>query len=137
MKRISLLAEGSYYIALPILIILCIVAYYFRTQQIKNKKISFRCKDNKSERSMTVVTGTIVMLGIYITGYVWITLLYRKPAGKASINLIPLSSYRMAFQLFPFRIRRAWRAREIIFNILLTVPLGLLLPILLHTKRHS
>ena len=83
--------------------------------------------------SITVLTA--VLLGLYFLIYLYLTFGYRRPGENPNINLTPLWSYRKAFQFNPLKIQRRALARQILLNILLTVPAGLLLPILYKTKR--
>ena len=77
------------------------------------------------------------MLVGYLGIYVWLTILYRKTTAEPQTEFRLFWSYREAFSFEGgLHIARLGVARQILLNILVYVPLGLLLPIAFRsTKR--
>ena len=71
----------------------------------------------------------VLLLCLYLLGYLYLTIFSRKP-GSAPRFAGFLWSYREAFRLENggIRIARLGLARQILMNVLLYVPLGMLLP---------
>lgn len=107
---------ASFYVIIPILLILAVVSLYLRAQQISTRQ------------NMQIRWLAAILLLIYLLVYVWLTFLYRSPGVEPRARLVPFETYREAFGLF--RIKILGLARAIIFNILLTIPVGLLVPLL-------
>ena len=127
MNRPSLSVAASFYVILPLLLVLCVVALFLRAQQIAVGQ----------ERANRQITGLVVMLLIiYLGVYAYLTFFYRSPYSKPITKLTPFQSYREGFELFPFRIKSLGMAREVFLNILLTIPVGLLLPLLFAQQKH-
>lgn len=120
MDKPTLSVVASFYVIIPVLLILAVVSVYLRAQQMSGVQ-------DKQTRWLTVI-----LLLIYLIVYVWLTFLFRSPGAGPRTRLVPFGTYREAFGLF--RIKSAGLARAIIFNILLTVPVGLLVPLLF--ERH-
>lgn len=124
--RTVLSTVASFYVILPMLLVLCVVALFLRAQQL--------AAGQRANRQITWLV--VVLLVIYLGVYAYLTFFYRTPASKSMARLTPFWSYREGFEFFPFRIRRLGMAREVILNILLTIPVGLLLPLLFARRKH-
>ena len=131
MGRYTLASVTSLRILCPILLVLAVFALFLRRKQL-NRLQELRI----GKQAIRIRTVILILLTIYMVIYVYLTFTYRRPLKKAHINLIPFWSYRSAIQFHPFRIKSKWLARQILLNILLTVPPGLLLPILWYKARH-
>ena len=121
MTRTTLSTLTSLRILIPIILLLAAVAIFLNRAQ--------RNPSPTQTSHLPAKALTAVLLGIYLIIYLYLTFGFRRPAKTASINLTPLWSYREAFQFTPLKIRRLGIARQILLNILLTIPPGLLLPI--------
>ncbi len=121
MTRTTLSTLTSLRILIPLILILAAVAVFLN-----------RNRGNH----LPVKTLTAVLLVIYLGIYLYLTVGFRKPAKEAQVILTPFWSYREAFQLSPLKVRRLGIARQILLNILLTIPAGLLLPILYDRAKH-
>ena len=142
--RPMLSTAASLYVIFPILLILTAVSLFLKAQQIRREEKSVsstqisnqtnRQTDRQTNRQITHLL--ILLLLIYLLVYIWLTFLCRRPAARSILHLMPFWSYREAFELSPFKIKRLGIARQILLNILLTMPLGLLLPLLLNSKKH-
>lgn len=121
--------KASFYVLLPIIMILGIIAVFLQTQ-LKNAD---GAKANNTRMCFWLITALLV---VYCCVYSYLTFFYRKPTISPRAFLTPFWSYREAFQWAPFKIKRLGLAREIIMNMLLTVPLGLLLPLMFYRKKH-
>lgn len=128
MDRETLATITSLRILIPLILILCAVAIFLKRLQ--------KDQSANAEKKLPIKLFTAVLLGIYLLIYIHLTFTYRHPTKSPHINLTPLWSYKKAFQLNPFKINRLGLARQILMNILLTVPAGLLLPILLFGTKH-
>lgn len=128
MDREMLSTITSLKILVPLILILCAVAIFL-------KKIQMDQAANTGKK-LPVKLFTAILLGFYLLIFIHLTFTYRHPTKKPHINLIPLWSYKEAFQMNPFKILRLGLARQILMNILLTVPSGLLLPILFDRIKH-
>ena len=80
-------------------------------------------------RRRMAVVAVAAALGVYLYGYVWLTILCREPKPDQTYCLIPFESYRYAFDGLRVEHLSTWR--QIILNYLLYIPPGLLLPCLL------
>ncbi len=125
-KNLSTLT--SLRILIPLILILAAVAIF-----LNRSKLSAKRQNQGNHLPTTALTA--VLLGIYLAIYIYLTFGFRRPTKTASFDLTPFWSYREAFQWNPLKIRRLALARQILLNILLTVPAGLLLPILYQTKH--
>ena len=77
------------------------------------------------------------VLAAYLVIYSYLTLFYRSRFEIPRMLLKPFRSYRQAFSFTNgFRIRRLGLARQILLNVLVYVPLGLMLPCLLRARKH-
>ncbi len=124
----SLSTVTSLRILIPLILVLCVVAVTLKriqTEQIQS-----------AHRILPIKFLITILLGIYFLIYIHLTFTYRHPSEAASMNLKPLWSYLEAFQLNPLKIIRLGLARQILLNILLTIPLGLLLPVLYDQAKH-
>ena len=129
MTKIDLSTQTSLRILIPLILILAVVAVFLN-------RIKIQAKAHGQQKTTTITLLIAVLLGIYLLIYLYLTLGYRQQVKTARIRLMPFWSYRDAFQLNPLRIRRLGMARQILLNILLTVPAGLLLPILYSRLKH-
>lgn len=123
----SLSQVSSLYIVLPVLFVIFIIAMILRHRQ--NRLAGFSIADK-------IILGG--MLVIYLILYSYLILLYRRPSNQPQINLNMFWSYREAFRFNDgiFRIRRLSLARQILLNILVMIPIGLLLPLVYHRCKH-
>ena len=120
--------KASFYVLLPVILLLWIVAVFLRVQ--------LKAAGGAQTRNTAMCLWLVgALLAVYLLVYVYLTFLARRP-GKAQLNLTLFWSYREAFEWFPFKIRRLGLARQIAMNVLLTVPLGLLLPLLFYRAKH-
>ena len=120
--------KASFYVLLPVILLLWIVAVFLRVQ--------LKAAGGERTRNTVMCLWLVgALLAVYLLVYVYLTFLVRRP-GRAQFNLTLFWSYREAFEWFPFRIKRLGLARQIAMNILLTVPLGLLLPLVFWRKKH-
>ena len=129
MTRTTLSTLTSLRILIPLILILAAVAIFLN-------RIKIQAKAHGQQKTTAITVLTAALLGIYLLIYFYLTFGYRRPSRTASISLTPFWSYREAFQLNPLSIRRLGMARQILLNILLTIPAGLLLPILYSRTRH-
>ena len=142
--RPMLSTAASLYVIFPILLILTAVSLFLKALQIRREEKSVPSTQISNQTDMQTDRQTnrqithllILLLLIYLLVYVWLTFLYRRPAARSTLHLTPFWSYREAFEFFPFKIKRLGIARQILLNILLTMPLGLLLPLLLNNRKH-
>lgn len=118
-------------ILIPMIMILATVAIYLNRQKL----IASKTSDQIDSTTKTISILIAVLLLIYFIIYIYLTFGFRRRAKEPKLLLEPLWSYRDAFQLNPLKITRLGLAREIFLNILLTIPAGLLLPILYRTKH--
>ncbi len=130
MRQTDLSTLTSLRILIPLILILAAVAVF-----LNRSKIHATHEGSNQGSHLPTTALTAVLLGIYLIVYLYLTFGFRRPAKTSSIDLTPFWSYREAFQWNPLKIRRLALARQILLNILLTVPAGLLLPILYQTKH--
>lgn len=118
---------SSLYIVLPVLLIIFIAAMILRDRQSRPAGFSIADK--------LILTGMLIG---YLALYACLTLSYRQPSDQPQMNLNLLWSYREAFRFDEsiFKIRRLSLARQILLNILVMIPIGLLLPMVYHRCRH-
>lgn len=118
---------SSLYIVLPFLLIIFITAMVLRHRQSRPAGFSIADK--------MILTGMLIG---YLILYAYLTLSYRQPSDQPQINLEPLWSYREAFRIKAgsIRIRRLGLARQILLNLLVMIPIGLLLPLVYHRCCH-
>ncbi len=118
---------SSLYVVLPVLLIIFIISMALRHRQTRPAGFSIGDK--------VLLTG---LLAGFLLLYAHLTLSYRTPADQPRINLDPLWSYRDAFHVKDgiLRIRRLGLARQILLNILVMMPIGLLLPLVYSRSRH-
>lgn len=119
---------SSLYIVLPFLLIIFIAAMILRDRQSRPAGFSIADK--------LILTG---MLICYLALYAYLTLSYRQPSDQPQMNLNLFWSYGEAFRIKAgtIRIRRLGLARQILLNLLVMIPIGLLLPLVYHCCRHS
>lgn len=133
MNQLKLSVAVSFYGILPALMILAGVALFLRAGQIAAGK---RQDESAVKRNRQITGLVLALLLIYMVTYICLTFVFRRTVtAQPRAKLQPFWSYRAAFQS-NFRIRRLGLVRDIVLNILLTVPLGLLLPLLFHKKKH-
>ncbi len=130
MTRSTLSTLTSLRILIPLIMILAAVAIYLNRQKLTTKTTE---QTESATRTISILTA--VLLLIYFIIYLYLTFGYRRPSKEPKLKPELLWSYRDAFQLNPLKITRLGLAREIFLNILLTIPAGLLLPILYRTKH--
>lgn len=131
MSNYTLSSVTSIRILIPIILLLIAFAILLKKKQLNNQQ---ELKIGK--RTISIKTVLLILLTIYLLVYIHLTFTYRRPMERAKINLTPFWSYHSAIQFIPFKIKRKWLARQILLNIFLTVPLGLLLPLLYHRTKH-
>lgn len=78
--------------------------------------------------------GLYLMLGAYLVLYSYLVLFSRKPYAEPKLHLDLFWSYRIAFD--GFKIKHLSYAREILLNILVYIPLGLILAAIFRGSRH-
>ena len=119
-------------IPLSLILILAAVAIYLKRRQARDIRNKAR-----PTRQLAIPTDTIVgiLLAVYLLAYLLLTLV-RSPMAEPDVELMPFWSYRAAFRTNPFRIRDPRLALQILYNILLMIPIGLLLPLVYHKTRH-
>ena len=108
----------------PLILLLSAMAIYLNRQ-----------KQAATEPPKPIAVLVTVLLGIYLIIYLYLTFGFRRPSDRPILMLRPFWSYREAIQFNPLKIRRLGLARQILLNILLTIPAGLLLPILYRTRH--
>ena len=124
----------SLWILIPVILALAVFALYARKKQMESPQHMGIIQAGRLRISLR---GTVLaLLAVYLLIYVQLTFAYRRTTMQAQINLTPFWSYGEAFQLIPPKIRRLGLARQILLNILLTMPLGLLLPLLFYKAKH-
>lgn len=111
-------------ILLPLILLLSAMAIYLNRQ-----------KQAATEPPKPIAVLVTVLLLIYLIIYFYLTFGFRSPSKEPILMLRPFWSYQAAFQFSPLKVRRLGLARQILLNILLTIPAGLLLPILYRTKH--
>ena len=89
-------------------------------------------KHNENRKATDLVLGFIFL--IYALVYLYLCFFYRSPMAEAHIRLELFWSYREAFRIGG--IERLGVARSIFLNILITVPLGYLLPAVFRFSSH-
>lgn len=127
MSQMILSRIASLYVILPALFILFAVSQILRHRQSRLNGFSIADR--------IILTGLLIG---YLALYTHLTLTYRRPSKKPQINLELFWSYRSAFQIsdgIP-GIRRLGLARQILLNILVMIPAGLLLPLVYNHFRH-
>ncbi len=129
MTRSTLSTLTSLRILIPLILILAAVAVFLN-------RIKIQARAHGQQKTTAITLLTAVLLGIYLLIYLYLTFGFRRPAKVAHISLKPFRSYKEAFQLNPPGIQRLGLARQIFLNILLTLPAGLLLPILYSKIQH-
>jgi glycopeptide antibiotics resistance protein len=120
---------------LPVLLIICFISLFLRAHQIVIEQL-YKGTETVKNQNRQIIGLVFALLVIYLLVYIYLTFLFRKPVKEPSARLLPFQSYREAFQRFPFGIKNQGLATDILRNILLTVPLGLLLPLVFHRKNH-
>ncbi len=127
MSAKTLSQVSSLYIVLPVLLVIFIIAMILRQRQIQS--VGFSIADK---------VFLIGMLAVYLILYAYLTLSYRQPAKQPQLNLNLFWSYRDAFNFNDgiLRIRRLSLARQILLNILVMIPIGLLLPLVYCHSKH-
>ncbi len=127
MDQTTLAKASSFYVILPVLAEVYGAALYLRSRQRRAGRLAW------IERTML-----ICMLACFTAAYTYLTLFYRAASGSAQLNLELFWSYRDAFRWTErgIRIRRLGLARQILLNMLVYVPVGLLMPIVWHGRRH-
>ena len=88
--------------------------------------------DERAAGITNLILGAILLL--YTALWCWLCFFYRKPMAEPHLRLDPFWSYREAFS--HSGIARLGVARSIALNILLTVPLGYLLPAVFRNTKH-
>jgi len=78
--------------------------------------------------------GLYLMLGAYLVLYSLLVYFGRKPYPEPRLHLDLFWSYRIAFD--GFKIKHLSYAREILLNILVYIPLGLILAAIFRDSRH-
>ena len=137
MTQSTLATLTSLKILFPLILILCATAVFLRRIQTAGEDPAHTAGQTaEAPGGIPVFTLACVLFGIYLVIYFHLTFTYRHPAKTPQMKLTPFWSYREAFQLNPLKIRRLGVAREILLNILLTIPEGLLQPILYHKTGH-
>lgn len=118
---------SSLYVILPVLLIIFILSMILRYRQSRHAVFSIAEK--------LLLTG--LSIG-YLVLYAYLTLTYRRPAEQPQMNMSLFWSYYEALQIQDgaLRIRRLGLARQILLNILVMIPIGLLLPLIYHRYRH-
>ena len=124
MTSTTLSTLTSLRILIPLIMVVAAVAVFLE-----------HCKTREGGEQLPVRAMAAVLLGIYLLIYLYLTFGFRRPTKAAIIWLEPFRSYREAFSLAPFRVRRLGMARQILLNILLTIPAGLLLPVFYRVKH--
>ena len=95
----------------------------------------YRLRHGQHSRPVKVLL--ILMLAGYLCVYAWLTVFCRTAFETPQLILVPFWSYGEAFSLEGgLHIQRLGLARQIILNILVFVPLGILLPEILHGKKN-
>ena len=122
LSQVSLL-----YVVLPVLLSVFIISIILRQRQTRPASFS--------------IAGKVLLAGLlagYLILYTYLTLSYRSPSEQPQLNLNLFWSYREAFRIRKgvFRIRRLYLARQILLNILVMIPAGLLLPLAYHRRHH-
>ena len=78
--------------------------------------------------------GLYLMLGAYLVLYSLLVYFGRKPYNKPILHLDLFWSYKIAFD--GFKIRHLSYAREILLNILVYIPLGVVLAAIFRDSKH-
>lgn len=79
--------------------------------------------------------GLFVMLGLYLLVYSFLVLFSRKPYSSSQLHLDLFWSYRIAFD--GLKIKHLSYAREILLNILVYIPLGIILSAVFRESSHT
>lgn len=94
----------------------------------------YRLRHGQRSRPLQILL--ILMLTGYLLVYAWLTVFYRSAFETPQQLLTPFWSYIEAFSLEGgLQIRRLGLARQILLNILVYMPLGILLPGILREGR--
>ena len=95
----------------------------------------YRLRRGQSGRPLR--TLLVLMLLGYLCVYAWLAFFYRSPFETPQLLPEPFRSYGKAFSLEGgFHIVRLGLARQILLNILVYMPLGILLPAILRENRN-
>lgn len=78
--------------------------------------------------------GLFLMLGAYLVLYSFLVYFGRKPYPEPRLHLDLFWSYRIAFD--GFKIKHLGYAREILLNILVYIPLGLIFAAIFQESKH-
>lgn len=121
---------SSIRILVPLILIIAAIAVFLKHLQQENSS-----KTQTRQSGQTTLITAILLL-IYLLVYVSLTFGNRQAKQEPHINLTPFWSYQESFRLNPLKIKSPELARQILLNVLLTIPAGLLLPLLYHNTRH-
>lgn len=128
MNNIQTLSQVSFLrVVLPVLAVIFVISIILRQQQNQPAGIS--------------IAGKVILSGLligYLFLYTYLTLSYRTPAQEPRMNLNLFWSYQEAFRIKKgvLRIRQPSIARQILLNVLVMIPVGLLMPLVYHRFRH-
>ena len=103
---------GSFYWVIPVVVISLLIVFLF-------------------DRSKFKKPGLALLLILWSSAVLYLMFLYRLPAGKGKIITTPFHMYREA-QRYSGSIATNQSLRQILFNMLLFVPLGAILTSLTH-----
>ena len=126
MNDVELSTATSLWIDLAILLICFIVVVFLEWR-----------KSRRGHRTRTEWVIILTMLTGYLVIYIYLTFIYRKPLEQRQLLLRPFWSYEHAFSLEGgLHIVHLSSARQILLNILVYVPAGVMLPAVFYKVRH-
>ena len=130
MNQIIHTSLTSIRLLVPLILIIAAIAVFLKHLQQGNSSTT------QTRQSDPTTLITVILLLIYLMIYASLTFGNREIKPEAQINLTPFWSYSASFQFNPPTIKDPELARQILLNVLLTIPAGLLLPLLYHNTRH-
>ena len=116
------------YVYLWMIIAFLFVGYILVT----GNKLYTSYNHQKNEKVTSMVLG--ILMTLYLMIFAFLCFFYRTPMDESHIRLEPFWSYKEAFN--GTEVVRLGVARSILLNILITVPLGYLLPALYRNTKH-
>ena len=122
----DLAKSGSLYVILPVLALVYGLALYLDRSERKNGR--------KTPETRIFLAA---MLVVYLLVYIWLTFIHRLSLTERSSMLGLFWSYREAFSFEGgLHVVRLGLARQILLNILVYIPAGLLLPLAFRRTGH-
>ncbi len=121
--RATLAQASSLYVILPLLALLFAAAMVLH---------AMRGADGRLPTGWKLALNALII--VYLGVYAYLTIFYRSASQEPQLQLGLFWSYRKAFA--GGRIKRLGLARQILLNILVYVPVGMLMPVAYGGRKH-